>query len=133
MKKEVAELERRLKALCASHTALEKNWDDEECDRQDEPQKAAENHQRAEMELRGKADYEKRVKEALKERNKQRNDEVRDLPNELQRVREGEQSKSSCTESEDHLQKSEDYPQKSACGSLEDVNEKTMGTRIEET
>jgi hypothetical protein len=37
----------------------------------DQPQKAAdEQHQRAEMELRGKADYEKRVKEALKERSK---------------------------------------------------------------
>ena len=60
--------------------------------RHDQPQKAAdEQHQRAEMELRGKADYQKRVKEALKERNKQLSDEVRDLQNELQRVREGEQ------------------------------------------
>ena len=59
------------------------------------------------------------MKQALKERSKQLSDEVRDLPKELQRVREGEQSKSSCTESEDH-------PQKSACGSLEDVSEKTI-------
>lgn len=135
MRDEVAELEKKIEALCASYTAYREKAEAPDDEERGQRQKAAdEKHQRAEMELREKADYEKRAKEALEALNhakealnKQLSGQVRDLQNELQRVREGEQSKSSFTESDEH-------PQKSTLnrGPLEDVNEKTMGTRIEE-